>query len=271
MKISHSILQITKKDQVRVSEELIESSRLTGGFYLMLILSSMMVTLGLLLNNPAVIIGGMLITPLLTPLLTFALGIVICDIQLLWRSTKIFLRSIGIVFGVAVLLSFFFPLTEFNAEITSRLDSNIAYLIVAFVAGLAATFAWTNKNLSAMLPGVAIAVSLLPPLAVVGIGLAHMNIGIIRGSLLTFALNFFGIILGSVIIFSLLNFYRTKKETTKAVKEEIKEEEIKKEIKNGQKKIEVAEIKQEVKRAVKEEIKKEIEKEAEEEEEEKKE
>lgn len=253
-------MQITKKDQVRVAAELIESSRLTGGFYLMLVLSTVVVTLGLLLNNAAVIIGGMLITPLLTPLLTLALGIVMGDMPLLWRSSKIFLRAVGIVFGVAAAIALFYPSGDLAGEITSRLNSNIAYLMVAFVAGLAATFAWTNKNLSAMLPGVAIAVSLLPPLAIVGIGVAGLDFALIRGSIITLFLNLFGIVLGSVIIFSLLNFYRAKKETCEAVKQEIKEEEIKQEEKNGQKKIHVAEIQQEVKKAVKEEMEKEIEK-----------
>lgn len=254
-KQNKTIWQITHHNQVKVAEELIESSRLTGGFYLMLVLSAVMVSLGLLLNNTAVVIGGMLITPLLTPLLTLALGIVVGDQALLWRSTKILLRSVTIVFAVATIIALFFPLPEFNQEILTRLESNVAYLAVAFVAGLAATFAWTNKNLSAMLPGVAIAVSLLPPLAVVGIGVAGLDFGVIRGSLLTFLLNLFGIVLGSVLIFSLLNFYRAKKEAVKVVKEEIREEEKEQEIKTGKKKIEVAEIKQEIKKAVKEEMK----------------
>ncbi|MFH1744731.1 MAG: TIGR00341 family protein [bacterium] len=225
-------IQVTKKDQVRVVEDLIESSRLSGSFYLMLILSTGVVTLGLILNNSAIIIGGMLITPLLTPILTLSLGVVIADKNLVWRSSKIILRSIGITVGISVVIAFLFPITELKLEIASRLVSNIPYLLVAFLAGLAATFAWSRKNLSAMLPGVAIAVSIMPPLSVIGIGIGNFNLEIIRGSILTFILNLFGIIVGSIIIFSVLCFHKVRRETVKAVKKEIKEEEkIKKEIK----------------------------------------
>lgn len=216
-------LHVSKKTQVEVVEELIESSRLTGDFYLMLVLSAVVVTLGLMLNNTAIIIGGMLITPLLTPVLTSALGIVIADRKLIWRSVKILLKSMGIIVGVAVIIALLFPVDDYNLEIESRLINSIPYFLVAFTAGLAATFAWTRKNLGAMLPGVAIAVSLLPPLSVFGIGLSELSGDIIRGSLVTFLLNLFGIVLGSVIIFSLLNFYKTKKEAQREVAKEERE------------------------------------------------
>jgi len=215
-------LKITKRIQLEIVEELLDSSRLTFDFYLMLILSAIVVTLGLMLNNSAVIIGGMLITPLLTPILTLALGIVIADGKLIWRSIKIIFISSLIIVGVSLIISFMFPVTEYNLEIESRLISNIPYFLVAFTAGLAATFAWAKKNLYAMLPGVAISVSLLPPLSVVGIGLSNLHLAVARESLVTFSLNLFGIILGSVIIFSLLNFYKAKKETQKEVLKEEK-------------------------------------------------
>ena len=221
---NNDTLQVSKKTQVEVVEGLIESSRLTGDFYLMLILSAVVVTLGLMLNNSAVIIGGMLITPLLTPVLTLALGIVIADAKLIWRSVKIVLKSTGIVLGVALVISLLFPIDEFNLEIESRLISNIPYFLVAFTAGLAATFAWARKDLYAMLPGVAIAVSLLPPLSVFGIGISKLSGEIARDSLVTFLLNLFGIILGSVIMFSLLNFYRAKKKVQQEVAKEEREE-----------------------------------------------
>lgn len=217
-------LQVSKKTQIQVVEELIESSRLTGDFYLMLILSAVVVTLGLMLNNSAIIIGGMLITPLLTPVLTLALGIVIADGRLIWRSVKIILKSLGIIIGVALIISLLFPVEDYNLEIESRLINSIPYFLVAFTAGLAATFAWARKNLYAMLPGVAIAVSLLPPLSVFGIGISKLSGEIIRDSLVTFLLNLFGIILGSVIIFSLLNFYKAKKEAQREVAKEEREE-----------------------------------------------
>jgi len=258
-----STLQVPKSTQIRVAEDLIENSRLDASFYLMLVLSTIVVTLGLLVGNTAVIIGGMLITPLMTPILALSLGIVISDKLLIWRAIKTISRAVGIILGVSVLISFFFPL-GINEEIKSRLVSNIPYFLIAFSAGLAATFAWSKKNMSAMLPGVAIAVSLLPPLSVVGIGISQISIELVRGSFLSFILNLFGIALGSVIVFSLLNFHKTKKETAKVMREEIRAEEQQKEavIKNGIKEELKKEqvIKEEVKKELKKEIKAEIEK-----------
>jgi uncharacterized hydrophobic protein (TIGR00271 family) len=224
-------LCVTKEDQVRIVEELVQSSCLSNEFYLMLVLSAGVVTFGLILNNVPIIIGGMLITPLLTPVLTSALGIVIVDYNLIFRSLKTILRSIAIVLGISIIITFFFPPDNFEPEITTRLISGFPHFLVAFMAGLAATFAWSKKRLSAMLPGVAIAVSLLPPLSVIGIALVSINVAMLRASILTFLFNLFGIILGSMIIFSLLNFYQARKETIKAVEEEVKEKQQRKRIK----------------------------------------
>lgn len=229
--LDNNTLKISKTTQIRVASELIESSRLDADFYLMLVLSAVVVTLGLIVGSTAVVIGGMLITPLLTPILTLALGLVIADKIVILRSAKIILQSLGIVLGVAIVLGFLFPLKNPNGEIHSRLISNIPYFLIAFAAGLAATFSWTHKKLSAMLPGVAIAVSLLPPLSVFGIGLASLSVEMVRGSLLLFLLNLFGVILGSMFIFSLLNFHKAKQATVQKVKNEIKEEEKKKQAK----------------------------------------
>ncbi len=242
--IDNNTLKISKSTQIRVASELIESSRLDADFYLMLVLSAVVVTLGLIVGSAAVVIGGMLITPLLTPILTLALGLVVADKTVIWRSVKIILRSLGIVLGVAIVLGFLFPLKNPNGEIYSRLVSNIPYFLIAFSAGLAATFAWTHKKLSAMLPGVAIAVSLLPPLAVLGIGIASLSVEMVRGSLLLFLLNLLGIVLGSMFIFSLLNFHKAKRAAVEKVKSEIKEEEKKKRAK------EEKEIKEEVKQMI---------------------
>jgi uncharacterized hydrophobic protein (TIGR00271 family) len=218
-------LSLPKTTQVRVVKELVEASRLDFDFYLMLVLSAVVVSLGLLVDNVAVIIGGMLITPLLTPILNLSLGIIIYDILLLKRSLKVILQSLFIVIGVAFVTSFFFYNQETGGQISTRLISNVPYFLVAFSAGLAATFAWARKDMSAMLPGVAIAVSILPPLALVGIGISRVSVEIIRGSLVSFLLNLMGVVLGSAIIFALLNFHKSKKETIKKVKEEIKKEE----------------------------------------------
>jgi len=216
-------LSVPKAVQIRVVEEMINSSRLAGDFYLMLVLSAIMVGLGLILDNTAVIIGGMLITPLLTPILTLSLGIVISDFKLITRSLKIIIKSSLIILGISFLIGLLFSGNLSGNTIIAKMSNNLPYFLVALAAGLAATFAWAREDLSAMLPGVAIAVSLLPPLASFGVGLSQFSGSIMRSSFLAFMLNMLGLLLGSIVIFSLLNFYKSKKETAKAVKEEIEE------------------------------------------------
>jgi len=87
----------------------------------------------------------------------------------------------------------------------------ILYFVVAIVSGVAATFAWVRKEVATVLPGIAIAVSLVPPVAAVGIWLSALQFETARFYFLVFLFNFFGIIMGSVLVFSLLRFYRANK------------------------------------------------------------
>lgn len=223
-------LSLTKKSQVRIAQDLIENSRLDWDFYVMLILSSIVVALGLVINSAPAIIGGMLITPLLTPILTIALGIVISDKLLLIRSLRILMQSITIVVLVSLFIAFLFPTEEATDQIIARTVFGLPYFFIALSAGLAATLSWSKKDMYAMLPGVAISVSIMPPLAVVGISIVNGSFAWLQSSLTSFFLNLLGIILGSIVIFAIFNFQKSKKETEKVVEKEIaKEEKIKEE------------------------------------------
>jgi len=213
---NHELVPKAKEKKER-TKELIESSIFDYGFYLMIILSTVIITLGLLLDNIPIIIGGMLITPLLSPLLTLALGIVVSDKKVIWWSSKIVAKSILVIFTVAVIITLITPDKIITEEISARSFINLSYFYVAIAAGAAAAFAWARKELSEMLPGVAIAVALLPPLATIAIGFGLWNFNIVIGALQTSVANLLGIVISSVIVFSLLGFYKVRKVAKKEV------------------------------------------------------
>lgn len=222
-------ITLKKQDVSKIVDELFEKSKLSWDFYLMLVLSAIIVSLGLLLNNAAIIIGGMLVTPLLSPLLVVALGLVVTNPKVIWRSSKVILKSIGVVLAVSIIITFITPGAEIQSELISRSFINITFFYVALAAGVAAALAWVRPNLSEILPGVAISVAVLPPLVTMGIGIALWSRTLTLGGLQLFVGNFLGIVLAATVVFAIMGFYRGRRQALQKVEEEEKEE-IKKEI-----------------------------------------
>jgi len=210
---------ITKSDQYRAVNDLIIESNPGSNYYTLLILSSVIIASGLLLANSAILIGGMLVTPLLTPILLISLGITLGRPFLLKKTSMLILKSVGIILVVSFLFGLIFAVPEdkefFSSVIfNNTISSAFLYFIVAFSSGIAATFAWVRKKVTNMLPGISIAVSLVPPIALVGIWLAQVEVNNARFFLMVFLFNLIGIIMGSMIVFSMLKFYKTDDEVT---------------------------------------------------------
>ena len=209
---------LSEKDKSNAVENLIENSTPSKDFFLMIILSILMATFGLLINSSAVIIGSMLIAPMLYPVLSLALGITLSDPKLIYRSFYTVIKSL--VFGIsgAAIIAVFFSNNEYDItnEIVARIQPSLAYAGIAVIAGLAASFAVVKPKISDSFPGIAISVALIPPLAVTGIGIARFDWGIISGSFVLFLINIAGIVFSSMIVFSLMNLYLKRKvaETT---------------------------------------------------------
>jgi len=217
-------------DQKKTLQELLEESRDRADFYILLMLATFIATLGLLSNNVAVIIGGMLIAPILFPILGLAMGIVTSSGLAIGRSFKILIRSVGLVLGFSIITAFLFGApTDVGEQILLRIEPDLNLFLIAFAAGLAVSYSWVKQNLSAALPGIAVAVALVPPLATVGIGLALWDRLIIAGALNLFLVNIIATVLGSVIIFSLFGFSRLQKEEEQKIIEEEFESHIHKE------------------------------------------
>jgi uncharacterized hydrophobic protein (TIGR00271 family) len=222
---------LTGKDKTNAVERLISASTPRQDFFLMVILSIVTATLGLLLNNVAIIIGSMLIAPILYPVLSLSLGIILSDAKLMSRSFYTIIKSVsfGILTAALVTLLFSGHLSELTPEITSRTRATLPYLLIAISAGLAGSFALVKPKLNETLPGIAISVALIPPMAIIGIGFAKLNLALITGSLLLFIVNIIGVIFASMITFSLMNFYvKRGKAREVVIKEDKKAEKEKK-------------------------------------------
>ncbi len=182
------------------------NKRMRGANAWLLVCSIMIASLGLDLNSPAVIIGAMLISPLMAPILGVGLAVAIND-----RNTlSISLRHFGIAILIALITStLYFAITPFGSatsEILSRTKPSLLDGLVAVFGGFAGIISTTRKEKSSAIPGVAIATALMPPLCVTGFGIANGNWDIMLNSFYLFFLNSFFIAITAFLIIRLLKF-----------------------------------------------------------------
>jgi len=223
--MSFTLFKISSSDKTKAVKELISHSTPNDEFFAMIILSVILATLGLLMNSVAIIIASMLIAPLLFSILSLGMGFAMSDNILIKRSAETSIRAI--IYGLAasiVTTWLFFPFfKELAPGILMRTEPLFPNIILAIIAGLAASIAMAKPKLNETLPGVAIAIALVPPLSIIGIGIAELNSEIILGALLLFLINIIGIILASFLVFSLMDFYGKRKIAEKIVNEEDEE------------------------------------------------
>jgi len=234
---------LTNKDKKEAVERLIADGTPRHDFFLMIVLSVCMATFGLILNNSSVIIGSMLIAPLLSPILGIGMGVVMADRKLIVRSTMTTLKSTAFAILTATVIALFFSKigglgSQLNSEIMARLEPNLVSGLIALVAGCAASYALIKPQLSATLPGVAVSASLVPPLAVTGIGIARFNWTIISDSFVLFLVNVTLIIFAGSVIFSLMRLYAEQPVAERAIKKE--DDQLKKDIDQAKKEAEAA-------------------------------
>lgn len=216
---------LEEKEKGDAVENLICESTPRREFFMMIILSTAMAACGLLINSAAVIIGSMLIAPILSPILSLSLGLVISDPKLIKRSFYTLFKSTLVGLVASIVIAVFLLPQEYGMtpEIQSRTEISVVYIMIAIVAGIAASFAYVKESLNKTLPGVAISVALIPPLATSGIGVAMFDWGVISNSLFLFVSNVSGIIFASTIVFSLMNLHNKKRLIEQTVKKEDKE------------------------------------------------
>ena len=183
-------------------------------FQFMLTLSAIISTLGLLANSVAIIIGAMIIAPLMGPIIGMAFSIAMGNRKLLRRSSLTLLKGVALTIVASWLTASIIGLETVESEILSRTNPTLIDFGIAMAAGLAGAFTQTRRSIADAIPGVAIAVALVPPLSVIGIGLSLGEQRIAFGSSLLFLTNLICIIFFGSLVFlfqSYGNLDRAKK------------------------------------------------------------
>ena len=211
-KIKSPVRKIPFDQRREIIAEITDSSSPGFDFFLLVILSTSIATLGLITDSPAVIIGAMLVAPLMSPIIGIGLASIIGRKTLLRSSLSALLRGAILAIGLSALIAFInskLPFVSFHdlpTEIVSRTHPSPIDLVIALAGGLAAAYSLTEARLSAALPGVAIATALMPPLSVIGIGIALNRGDVAGGAFLLFITNAVTIAFASAIVFFLRGF-----------------------------------------------------------------
>lgn len=192
-------------DHQAVIAAISEDSGLSLRYGFMILMSAGIAVLGLLLSSPAVVIGAMLISPLMNPILGFGFSLATFDFRESRRALTALVIGSGLAVAFTGLIVLLSPLKGATAEILSRTRPNLFDLLVALFAALAGTYA-IIKGRQGTIVGVAIATALMPPLAVVGYGLATWNLPVLGGALALFVTNFVTIALSATIMARLYGF-----------------------------------------------------------------
>ena len=180
-------------------------------FYFLLGLSGIIATLGLFANSVAIIIGAMIIAPLIGPITAIAYSTTVANRRLLRRSFLTLFTGVTFTVFISFLIALLIGLKTTTPEILARTNPTLIDLVIALAAGAAGAFANTRRRIADALPGVAIAVALVPPLSVVGIGLALRNGSLAFGASILFITNLTGIIFSGVVILLLQSYGSIKR------------------------------------------------------------
>ena len=194
-------------DQESTKESIVADIPFKGHTSWILICSIFIASIGLNANSTAVVIGAMLISPLMGPILGIGLSLAINDIDTLRRSLKNFTVMVVLSVLTAWLFFAFFPLKTESSELLARTAPDIRDVLIAFFGGLALVIARAKKGtIASVIFGVAIATALMPPLCTVGYGLAIGNLDYALGAMYLFTINTIFIALATFLVLKLLRF-----------------------------------------------------------------
>lgn len=180
-------------------------ARLNRKYLLLITLSASIATLGMLQNSPAVVIGAMLVSPLLGPIMGIGFGLVTLESALVRRSLVTLAAGMAVAIAVAVLIVWLSPVQDVTSELRARTRPTLLDLGVAVVGGVAGVYAIMRK-LSGVMVGVAIATALVPPLSTIGFGIATWRGDFAMGAALLFLTNTLAIAFAATLVARLNNF-----------------------------------------------------------------
>lgn len=199
-------LRKDRENELETIETIKQGVEFRGTNLWILIFATFIASLGLNTNSTAVIIGAMLISPLMGPIMGFGLGIGIHDFDLIKRSFKNF--SVATLFSVITSTLFFLisPFSEAQSELLARTQPTIYDVLIAFFGGLAGIVASTSRFKGNVIPGVAIATALMPPLCTAGFGIATGNFYYFLGAFYLYFINSVFISFATFIVVRLMKF-----------------------------------------------------------------
>lgn len=212
----HNVPQLRREQRVELVERVQSNSFWDFDFVAMMSLSTAIAAIGLVLASESIVIGGMLVAPLMTPLLGLGLALVHGNPVLARRA----MRSVGlgflVAFGIGWVLGALHPSFEVpTSSMLSRHWPGLLDLVVAFVAGFAGAYATSRPNLTAALPGVAIAAALVPPIATSGLAVASGAYALGVGAAMLFVTNMVAIVFASSLCLWAVGLRELKPKSTK--------------------------------------------------------
>ena len=190
---------VDRIDRIAVLEHVHEGGELGPRYGLMIVMSCGIAILGLLQNSAAVIIGAMLISPLMGPIINLGMGLATFDLRTIRESLGTLAVGVALALAIATAIVLLSPLQEATGEIMARTQPTLFDLMVAVLSGLAGAYATVTRK-GETIVGVAIATALMPPLAVVGYGLAVANWNIAAGAAFLFMTNLLAIALSVTMV-----------------------------------------------------------------------
>jgi uncharacterized hydrophobic protein (TIGR00271 family) len=184
-------------------------------FWMLLVLSTIIATAGVIGDSTATVIGAMIVAPLMTPIMAVAAALVTGQVPRAVRSLGLVLLGVAAVVGLSWLIGAIYPgfiSFDTNSQITGRTSPRLIDLVAALASGAAGAFCMSREDVSDSLPGVAIAISLVPPLCVVGLSLADGHPDDAAGAMLLFTANALAILLagGGLLVLLGLSAARTE-------------------------------------------------------------
>ena len=199
-----------KEDELETIESIKKGIEFKGTNLWVLIFATFVASLGLNTNSTAVIIGAMLISPLMGPIMGFGLGLGISDFDLIKRSFRNF--ATATVFSVITSTLYFLisPISEAQSELLARTQPTVYDVLIAFFGGMAGIVASSTKLKGNVIPGVAIATALMPPLCTAGFGLASGNLSYFFGAFYLFTINSVFIAVATTLGVRLMHFSKKK-------------------------------------------------------------
>lgn len=201
-------LNRSKEDEQITVESIRNGVEFKGTNLWVLIFATFIASLGLNVNSTAVIIGAMLISPLMGPIMGVGLSVGLNDFELMKRSLKSYLVATLFSVTTATVYFSFTPLDEVQSELLARTSPTIYDVFIALVGGLAGIVALSTKEKGNVIPGVAIATALMPPLCTAGFGLATGNLLYFLGAFYLYFINSVFISLATFIGVRVMHFQR---------------------------------------------------------------